>query len=62
MSHEESRYKKFKLEVSVEDCKVVFAPDLWPWGMRIRPFFRNRYRDNDEDHSRRRDSVSMDLR
>ena len=42
MSHDESRYKKYKLEISVEDCKIIYAPDFWPWGTRIRPFFRTR--------------------
>ena len=42
LSHSESRYKKFKVEISVEFCKVIYAPDFWPWGTRIRPFFRKR--------------------
>lgn len=42
MSHEESLYNKFKVEISVEDCKIIYAPDFWPWGTRIRPFFRKR--------------------
>ena len=42
MSHKDSRYKKFKLEISVEDCKIVYDPDFWQWGMRVRPFYRKR--------------------
>ena len=39
LSHEESLYKKFKFEISVEDCKIIYAPDFWRWGTRIRSFF-----------------------
>ena len=42
MSHNDSRYKKFKLEISVEDCQTVYTSDFWQWGMRIRPYFRKR--------------------
>ena len=42
MSHSEARYKKFKLEISVEDCQAIYNPDFWQWGMRIRPFVRKR--------------------
>ena len=42
MSHEDARYKKFKLEISVEDCSIVYDQDFWPWGTRIRPFFQTR--------------------
>ena len=47
MSHEDARYKKYKIEISVEDCKIVYAPDFWPQGTRIRPFFRKRNVDGD---------------
>ena len=42
LSHEDSTYKKFKLEVSVLDCKVVYDPDFWQWGMRVRPYYRKK--------------------
>ena len=42
MSHSEARYKKFKLEISVEDCQAIYNPDFWQWGMRIRPYVRKR--------------------
>ena len=42
MSHEDATYKTFKLEVSVEDCKAVYDPDLWDYGMRISPFYKKR--------------------
>ena len=59
MSHESSRYKKFKIEISVEDCKIIYAPDFWPWGTRIRPFFRRRNVD-DERPFRRTDDATGD--
>ena len=42
MSHPESVYKKFKLEVSVRDCKLVYDPDFWQSGLRVRPFWIKR--------------------
>ena len=42
MSHEDSIYKKFKLEISVTDCNIVYAPDFWQQGMRVRPFWKKR--------------------
>ena len=42
MSHEDATYKKYKVEISVEDCKIIYAPDFWPLNTRIRPFFRKR--------------------
>ena len=42
LSQEDSTYKKFKLEVSVLDCKVVYDPDFWQWGMRVRPYYRKK--------------------
>ena len=59
MSHENSIYKKYKLEISVEDCKLIYAPDFWPWGTRIRPFFRKRNVD-DSGPSRRDDTETGD--
>ena len=49
MSHKDSIYKKFKLEISVEDCKIVYDPDFWQWGMRVRPFYRKRTIGNEEN-------------
>ena len=57
MSHESSRYKKFKLEISVEDCQIVYAPDFWPFGTRIRPFFRRRNGDDDRPFRRTDDET-----
>ena len=59
MSHDDARYKKYKLEISVEDCKIVYAPDFWPYGTRIRPFFRKR-NVADSEPSRRNDSETGD--
>ena len=59
MSHEEAIYKKYKLEISVEDCKIVYAPDFWPFGTRIRPFFRKKNVD-ESGPSRRTDSETGD--
>ena len=42
MSHADSRFNKYKLEISVEDCKIIYAPVFCPSGTRIRPFFRKR--------------------
>ena len=47
MSHEDATYKKYKVEISVEDCKIIYAPDFWPLNTRIRPFFRKRNVDED---------------
>ena len=47
MSHINSRFKKFKLEISVEDCKTIYDPDFWQWGMRVRPFYRKRNTDDE---------------
>ena len=47
MSHIDSRFKKFKLEISVEDCKTIYDPDFWQWGMRVRPFYRKRNTDDE---------------
>ena len=48
LSHENSTYKKFKLEVSVLDCKVVYDPDFWQWGMRVRPYYRKKGKDDEK--------------
>ena len=37
-SHQEAKYKSFKLEVSVNDFNNLFDDELWPAGVRIRKF------------------------
>ena len=59
MSHQDARYNKYKIEISVEDCKIVYAPDFWPFGTRIRPFFRKRNVD-DSGPSRRNDNETSE--
>ena len=59
MSHADTRYRKYKLEISVEDCKIVYDPDFWPYGTRIRPFFRKRNVADSEPY-RRNDSETGD--
>ena len=47
------------VEISVEDCKIVYAADFWPYGTRIRPFFHKR-NVADSEPFRRNDSETGD--
>ena len=38
MSHAESKFKSFKLSVSVKDVNTVFSEDFWPVGIKVRRF------------------------
>ena len=58
MSHADARYKKYKLEISVEDCKIVYDPDFWPYGTK-KTLFRKR-NVADREPSRRNDSETGD--
>ena len=48
MSHEDSLSKSFKLTVSNEDYTKLFQEEMWPTGVRIRPFIppRNQVKHN----------------
>ena len=38
VSHEEAKFKSFKLEVSMEDYDKIYNDELWPSGVRIRKY------------------------
>ena len=38
MSREESMYKRYLLEISVDDMTSVVSEKFWPQGVRVRPF------------------------
>ena len=59
LSHPDSLYKKFKLEISVTDCKIVYAPDFWQSGMRVRPYWKKRTREIDQSADNEDDNESI---
>ena len=42
MSKQESAFKSFKITVAVSNFSALFDPNLWPEGVRIRKFYKNR--------------------
>ena len=42
ISHDESKFKSFKVRVNVTDVDKIMDPTIWPLGIRVRKFFQKK--------------------
>lgn len=45
LSHDEAKYKSYKLTIPVDEMSKVFSEDMWPEGCEVRKFFQKRNQD-----------------
>ena len=46
MSHPDSKFKSFKIVVSVNDTRLFLQDDIWPDGVKVQRFYNRKTSNN----------------